>query len=56
LQGVTVTIKDTGYGISEEDQTKLFTKFFRSGDQNIRDEPGTGLGLSITKSMIESDS
>jgi signal transduction histidine kinase len=52
-QGVTVTIKDTGYGISEEDQTKLFTKFFRSGDQNIRDEPGTGLGLSITKSMIE---
>jgi signal transduction histidine kinase len=53
LQGVTVTIKDTGYGISAEDQAKLFTKFFRSSDQNIREEPGTGLGLSITKSMIE---
>jgi GAF domain-containing protein len=53
LSGVSVTIKDTGYGISVEDQTKLFTKFFRSSDQNIRDEPGTGLGLSITKSMIE---
>lgn len=53
LQGVTVTVKDTGYGISHEDQAKLFTKFFRSSDQNIRDEPGTGLGLSITKSMIE---
>ncbi|MBE7556462.1 MAG: GAF domain-containing protein [Anaerolineales bacterium] len=53
LQGVTITIKDTGYGISVEDQAKLFTKFFRSSDQNIRDEPGTGLGLSITKSMIE---
>ncbi|NJN94697.1 MAG: GAF domain-containing protein [Anaerolineales bacterium] len=53
LQGVTVTIKDTGHGISQEDQAKLFTKFFRSSDQNIRDEPGTGLGLSITKSMIE---
>jgi signal transduction histidine kinase len=53
LQGVTITIKDTGYGISAEDQAKLFTKFFRSSDQNIRDEPGTGLGLSITKSMIE---
>jgi signal transduction histidine kinase len=52
-EGITITVKDTGFGISPEDQTKLFTKFFRSGDQNIRDEPGTGLGLSITKSMIE---
>ena len=54
LQGVTVTVKDTGYGISEEDQTKLFTNFFRASDQNIRNEPGTGLGLSITKNMVES--
>ncbi len=52
-EGVSVTVKDTGYGISTEDQTKLFSKFFRASDQNIRDEPGTGLGLSITKTMIE---
>ncbi len=54
VDGVSVTIADTGYGISEEDQTRLFTNFFRSSDQNIRNEPGTGLGLSITKRMIES--
>ena len=53
IQGISVTIKDTGYGISEADQAKLFTNFFRSSDQNIRDEPGTGLGLSITKKMVE---
>jgi signal transduction histidine kinase len=53
LQGIVVTVKDTGYGIAPEDQAKLFTKFFRASDQNIRDEPGTGLGLSITKTMIE---
>jgi GAF domain-containing protein len=53
IQGVAVTVKDTGYGISKEDQAKLFTNFFRSGDQKIRDEPGTGLGLSITKTMVE---
>jgi len=52
-QYLTVNTTDTGYGISEEDQKKLFDKFFRSADQNIRDERGTGLGLSITKSMIE---
>jgi signal transduction histidine kinase len=54
IKGIAVTVKDTGYGISEEDQVNLFTTFFRSSDQNIRDEMGTGLGLSITKKMIES--
>ncbi len=53
LEGIAVTVKDTGYGISDEDQAQLFTNFFRSGDQNIRNEPGTGLGLSITKKMVE---
>jgi signal transduction histidine kinase len=53
IEGISVTVKDTGYGISEEDQAQLFIPFVRSADQNIRDEPGTGLGLSITKNMIE---
>jgi signal transduction histidine kinase len=54
LQGISVMIKDTGYGISEQDQGQLFTNFFRASDENIRNEPGTGLGLAITKKMIES--
>jgi signal transduction histidine kinase len=53
LNFVTCEVKDTGVGISEEDQAKLFTKFFRSGDPAVREVPGTGLGLSITKSLIE---
>ncbi|GAB4432667.1 MAG: hypothetical protein Kow0031_14090 [Anaerolineae bacterium] len=52
--GISLTVEDSGYGISEEDQAMLFTNFFRSSDQNIRNEPGTGLGLAITKKMIES--
>lgn len=46
-------ITDTGVGIAPDDQAKLFTKFFRSGDPAVREQPGTGLGLSITKSLIE---
>lgn len=54
IQGISVSIKDTGFGISDEDQANLFANFFRSSDQNVRDQPGTGLGLAITKKMIES--
>jgi signal transduction histidine kinase len=50
---LTVSIRDTGVGISPEDQQMLFTKFFRADDPLVRDVPGTGLGLSITKSLVE---
>jgi signal transduction histidine kinase len=46
-------VRDTGYGISEADRGQLFTKFFRSSDDRIRQSPGTGLGLSITKGIVE---
>ena len=46
-------VKDNGIGISEEDQKKIFTKFFRSEDPKTREAPGTGLGLNITKSLVE---
>ena len=54
IDGVAVTVADTGFGISEEDQVQLFKTFFRSSDDNIREQPGTGLGLAITKKMVES--
>ncbi|MEZ4644427.1 MAG: GAF domain-containing protein [Chloroflexota bacterium] len=50
---VVCSVHDQGYGISEEDQRRLFTKFFRADDPNIRQAPGTGLGLSITKGIVE---
>ena len=50
---VSCAVRDTGYGIAPEDQQNMFSKFFRSGDPNIRQETGTGLGLSITKALVE---
>jgi signal transduction histidine kinase len=47
-----VSVQDNGYGISAEDQKKLFTKFFRA-DNNKSEAPGTGLGLNIVKQMVE---
>lgn len=50
---VHVTIQDTGLGIQADEQKQIFTKFFRSGDTEVRARPGTGLGLYITKSLVE---
>jgi signal transduction histidine kinase len=46
-------VKDSGIGMTEEDQQKIFQKFFRSEDPKAREVPGTGLGLNITKSLVE---
>ncbi len=48
-----VSIQDNGVGISEEDQQKLFTQFFRAEDKAVREQPGWGLGLSIVRRMVE---
>jgi signal transduction histidine kinase/GAF domain-containing protein len=50
---VLLDVQDTGYGISPGDQGKIFQKFFRSEDENIREIPGTGLGLNITRHLVE---
>ena len=48
-----ITIADDGPGISEEDRPFIFDKFFRSGDDNKREQGGTGLGLYLAKEFID---
>jgi signal transduction histidine kinase len=48
-----VSIQDNGLGISEENQQKLFTQFFRAEDKEVREQAGWGLGLSIVRRMVE---
>ena len=51
--GVIIRAKDTGMGISAEDQQKLFAPFARVGGVEKTATTGTGLGMWITKQMIE---
>lgn len=48
-----VEVIDNGLGISKEDQVKLFTQFFRSEAQEVREQTGWGLGLNVTKKLVE---
>ena len=50
---VTVSVADTGPGISKEEQTHLFERFYRGEAGHASDIPGTGLGLAICKEIID---
>jgi len=50
---IEVKIQDTGMGIPEDQQAKVFTKFFRATNIMKVDTEGTGLGLYIAKNIID---
>ena len=47
--GLVFDVADTGMGMSEEDQKRLFTEFFRSEAARAGTEEGTGLGLRLSR-------
>ena len=49
---VSITVIDTGVGIAEADQTKVFEEFQQVGDPD-RQRAGTGLGLALTRRLVE---
>ncbi len=49
---VVLTVADEGLGISEADQVRLFTEFFRSTNPAALQRPGTGLGLAIVARIV----
>jgi signal transduction histidine kinase len=46
-------VSDTGIGIPEKEQQRLFSEFFRAENARKLSEIGTGLGLAIVKSTVE---
>jgi signal transduction histidine kinase len=48
-----IEVWDTGIGIAEAEQEKIFTTFYRTSNAGMEDVQGTGLGLALVKNLVE---
>lgn len=48
-----ISFRDEGKGIPDSEKKKIFSKFYRIGDENTRKAKGTGLGLYLTQKIVE---
>jgi two-component system, OmpR family, sensor histidine kinase CiaH len=48
---IKISVSDTGIGIKEEEQVRIFDRFFRSSDVRAQNISGSGIGLSLLRSI-----
>ena len=49
---INLNISDNGIGLNKKDLTLIFNRFYRVGQEMIRERPGTGLGLYLCREII----
>ena len=52
-EAIVIQVTDTGLGIGEADQLRVFDKFYRSESSEVRERTGHGLGLALTRQIVE---
>ncbi len=50
---VKIDVSDSGIGISESEQAKIFSRFYRS--ENVKEQEGVGIGLYLTRKIVSSE-
>ncbi len=49
---LSVSVSDTGIGVSDEDAERIFEKFYRAHDERVHQITGSGLGLALAREVI----
>jgi len=50
---IIISVRDYGAGIRKEDQDKIFSRFYRAGEELTQTVKGSGIGLTIVKQIVE---
>lgn len=53
LKGILIQVKDNGVGISEDDQARIFERFYQVRPDHLAGHGGMGIGLTIVKHLVE---
>jgi signal transduction histidine kinase len=51
--GIILNIIDEGIGVTDTEKSKIFEKFYRTGNESTRKTQGTGLGLYLCRKIAE---
>lgn len=49
---IVIGIRDHGYGIRKEEQEKIFSRFYRAGEELTQNVKGSGIGLTIVRQIV----
>jgi signal transduction histidine kinase len=47
-----IEVRDQGIGLAVEEREKIFQKFYRVGEEMVRQTEGTGLGLYLARELV----